>query len=124
MVAPSPKNNNPNISAPFLIIARFLFMFYSWITSSSSLDKSFLLGVIYVLEMFLDNSGTFLNLGFWDRLNGRPYNIIRYAIAILRRLSLEVINFWELPSIPKISEPFEKNLELLSDDIFDAEEKP
>ena len=29
-----------------------------------------------------------------------------------------------LPSIPKISEPFEKLLELLSDDIFDAEEKP
>ena len=26
--------------------------------------------------------------------------------------------------IPKISEPFEKLLELLSDDIFDAEEKP
>ena len=29
-----------------------------------------------------------------------------------------------MPSIPKISEPFEKLLELLSDDIFDAEEKP
>ena len=37
---------------------------------------------------------------------------------------MEVINFWELPSIPKISEPFEKLLELLSDDIFDTEEKP
>ena len=29
-----------------------------------------------------------------------------------------------MPSIPKVSEPFEKPLELLSDDIFDAEEKP
>ena len=28
-----------------------------------------------------------------------------------------------MPSIPKISEPFEKLLELLSDDILDAEEK-
>ena len=29
-----------------------------------------------------------------------------------------------MPSIPKISEPLEKLLEVLSDDIFDAEEKP
>ena len=29
-----------------------------------------------------------------------------------------------MPSIPKISEPFEKLFELLSDDKFDAEEKP
>ena len=29
-----------------------------------------------------------------------------------------------MPSIPKISETFEKILELLSDDKFDAEEKP
>ena len=36
---------------------------------------------------------------------------------------MEVINFLELPSIPKISEPFEKLLELLSEDKFDAEEK-
>ena len=36
----------------------------------------------------------------------------------------EVINFWELLSIPKTSEPFEKLLELLSDVIFDAEVKP
>ena len=34
IVAPSPKNNNPNISAYFLIIAKLLFMFCSWITSS------------------------------------------------------------------------------------------
>ena len=29
-----------------------------------------------------------------------------------------------MPSTPKISEPFEKILELLSDDIFDAEVNP
>ena len=29
IVAPSPKNNNPNMSASFLIIAKFLFMFCS-----------------------------------------------------------------------------------------------
>ena len=45
-------------------------------------------------------------------------------MAIVRRLSLKVIDFWKLPSITKISEPFEKLLEVLSDDIFDAEEKP
>ena len=50
--------------------------------------------------------------------------MIRSAISIVRRLSLEVIYFLALPSIPKISEPFEKLLEVLSDDIFDAEEKP
>ena len=37
---------------------------------------------------------------------------------------MEVINFLEFPSIPKVSESFEKLPELLSDDIFDAEEKP
>ena len=35
-----------------------------------------------------------------------------------------MMNFRELPSIPKTSEPFEKLLELLSDVIFDAEVKP
>ena len=53
IVAPSPKNNNPNISDSFLIIAEFLFIFCSLITSSSSLDMSFLLVRIYVLETFL-----------------------------------------------------------------------
>ena len=28
IVAPSPKNNNPNMSASFLIMAKFLLMFY------------------------------------------------------------------------------------------------
>ena len=85
---------------------------------------SFLLGGIYVFKMFLDNSSTFLNLSFWERLKGRPSEIIISAIAIVRRLSLEVINFWELPSIPKISVPFETLLEVISNDKFDAEEKP
>ena len=85
---------------------------------------SFLLGVIYVLKIFLDNSSTILNLGSWERLKGKPSDIIRSSIAIVRRVSLEVINFWEFPSIPKTSEPFENLLGLLSDDIFDAEEKP
>ena len=124
IVASSPKINNPNISASFLIIAKFLFMLCSWITSSSFLDMGFVLGWIFVLETFLDKSSTFLNLGFWEILKGGPSDIIRSAIAIVRRVSLEVINFWELPSIPKISEQFEKLIELLSDDVFDTEENP
>ena len=99
-------------------------MFCSWITSSSSLDMRFMLVLIYVLEKSLDNSSTFLNLGSLKRLKGSPSEIIRSAIAIVRRVLLEVIHFLELPSIPKTSEPFEKLLELLSDDIFDAEENP
>ena len=70
----------------------------------------FKLGGIYVLEKFLDNSSTFLNLGFWKRLKGRPSEIMRSAIAIVGQVSLEVIIFWELPSIPKTSEPFENSL--------------
>ena len=104
IVSPSPKNNNPNIPASFLIIDKFLFMFCSWITSSSYLDMRFLLGRIYVLETILDNSSTFLNIGFWERLKGRPSEIITSAIAIVIQVSLEVINFWEFPSIPETSE--------------------
>ena len=85
---------------------------------------SFLLGGIYVFKKFLDNYSTFLNRGFWARLKGNVFEIIISAIEIVRQVSLEVINFWELQSIPKISESFEKLLELLSDDIFDAEKKP
>ena len=87
------------------------------------MDTSFLLGGIYVFKTFLENSSNFLNLDFWERLKGKPSEIIRSTIAIVRRVLLEVINFWELSSLQKISEPFEKLLELLSDDIFDAEEK-
>ena len=87
------------------------------------MDLSFLLGEIYALETFLEKSGTFLNIGFWEILKGRPSEIIISSIAIVRRLSLEVISFWEFPSIPKIGETFERLLELLLDDIVDAEEK-
>ena len=52
-----------------------------------------MLGGIYVLEMFLERSSTFLNLGFWEILKGRPSEIIRSDISIVRRVSLEVINF-------------------------------
>ena len=62
-----------------------------------------------------------MNIGFWARLKGRSFEIIRSDIAIVRQLSLEVISFLELPSIPKTSQPFEKLLELLSVVIFDAE---
>ena len=93
IVALSPKNNNPNISASFLIIYKFLFVFCSKITSSSSLVMSFLFVGMYVLETFLDNSSTFLNIDFWERLKGRPSEIIRSAMAIVRRVLLEVINF-------------------------------
>ena len=85
---------------------------------------SFLLGRIYVFKTFLDNSSTFLNLGFWEILQERPSDTIRSDMEILRRVSLEVINFLELPSITKTSEPFEKLLEVLSDDKIDAEETP
>ena len=53
---------------------------------------SFLLGGIYVLEMFLDNSSTFLNIGFWEILKERPYEIIRSDMAIVIQVSLEVID--------------------------------
>ena len=99
-------------------------MFCSWMTSSSYLGVSFLLGGIYFLDTLLDKSDTFLNLGFWERLNRRPSEIIRSAIAIVRRVSLDVTNSWEFPSKPKTSDPFEKLLKLLSDYIFDAEDNP
>ena len=90
-------------------------MFCSWITSSSSLDMIFLLGGIHFLKTFLDNSSTFLNIGFWERMKGRPSEIIRSDIAIVRRVSLEVISFWELPSNPKIGVPFETLLVMMID---------
>ena len=84
----------------------------------------FLLGGIYVLETFLDNSSTFLNLGFWARLKGRHSEIMRSYIAIVIQVSLKVNNFCELQFIPKTSEPFGKLLELISVVIFDAELNP
>ena len=50
--------------------------------------------------------------------------IIISAFEIVKRVSLEVIIFWEFLSIPKISVPFETLLEVLSNYKFDAEEKP
>ena len=75
------------------------------------------------METSPDYSSTFSNIGFWERLKGRPSEIIRSAIAKVRRALLELINFWDFPSIPKTSEPFEKLMELLSLVIFDAEVK-
>ena len=43
-VARSPKNNNSNISASFLIVVKFLCVFCLWITSRGSLDVTFLFG--------------------------------------------------------------------------------
>ena len=94
ILSPFPKNNNPNISAYFFIIAKFLFMFCSWITSISLSDLRFLLGGICVLETFLHKSSTFLNIGFLERLKRSPSQIIISVIAILRQVSLEAINFW------------------------------
>ena len=85
---------------------------------------SFMLEEIYVLETFLSSPSIFLNLGFWERLKEWLSEIIRPAMEIVRRVSLEVINFWELPSISKTGEPSEKLLELLTVVIFDAELKP
>ena len=52
-----------------------------------------------------------------------PSEKIRSAMAVVRQVLLEVINFWSLPSIPKTSKPFEKLFELLLVIIFDAEVK-
>ena len=94
------------------------------ITSSRSLGMRFLLGGIYALETFLTISSIFLNLGFWGKSKEGLSEIIRSAMVIVRQVSLEVINSWELPSIPKTSEQFKKLLELLSVFIFYAELKP
>ena len=91
IVASSPKNKNPNISASFLIIAEFLFMLCSWITSSSFLDTSLMLRGIQVLETFLSNYSTISKFVFWERLKERTYEIIISSMEILRRLLLEVI---------------------------------
>ena len=83
-----------------------------------------MLGGIYVFNTLLENSNTFLNLVFLERLKGRPSEIIRSAIEIVIQVSLEVFSFSQLPSIAKISETLEILLEVLSDDKFDAEETP
>ena len=92
----------------------FLFMFCSRIKSSISLDIRFLLGGIWFFGAFLDNSSTFLNLGFGEILNERSYEVIISAISIIRRFLLEVIYFWALLSITKISETFNLLIEFFS----------
>ena len=70
--------------------------------------------------MFLVNSSTFLNLGFWKILKERPLEIIGSDISTVGWISLEVIYFWSLPSIQRISEPFELLIVLLSVVKFNA----
>ena len=74
-------------------MAKLLFMFYSWITPSSSLDIGFMLGGTYVFETLFFNSSTFLNIGFWEILKKTPSKMIRSAIEIVRQVLLEVIGF-------------------------------
>ena len=65
-----------------------------------------LLGVIYILEHFLENSSRSSNIEFWEILKDRTSEIIGSAMGILRRVFLEAINFWELTSLPKPNDPF------------------
>ena len=78
---------------------------------------------IQVLEILLANYRNFLNLGFWEILKEIASEIIRSDMAIVIRVSLEVIDFWGFPSILKLSEPFDTFLELLPVVIYDAEMK-
>ena len=61
--------------------------------------------------------------GLWEILKELSYKLIITAMTIVRRVLLKVIDFWEFPSIPKISEPFEIFIDLLPVFIFDAELK-
>ena len=65
-----------------------------------------------------------MNLWVWGILKEISYEPIRSALEKVRQVSLEVINLWELPYIPKRSELFETLLELLSVFMFDADMKP
>ena len=102
IVAPSTRNNNPEISDSFLIKLKLLFIFWSWITSWRSLGIRFMFGSWYHFDTFLSKSSTLLNLGFWDRLKYRPSEIMRPNIATVRRVSLEVAIFYVLWSPIKI----------------------
>ena len=73
------------------------------------------------MKTFLTKSSTFLNLGYWEILKERSSEIIISAMEIVIWVSLELIYFWEFPSIPKLIEPYETFLELISGFIFDAE---
>ena len=84
----------------------------------------FLFGRIYVLETFLEKSSTFFNIVFGGILKEMPSGKLIYAMVIVRRVSLEVINFWELSSKSNTIQTFGKLLELLSVVIFYAKLKP
>ena len=124
IVAPSTKNNNSNISASFLIIAKLLFLFYSWITSSSSLGVIFMLRGIYILETFHSRSSVFLNLGFceyikvkafWDNKNWCGNSKISLVGSNqFLRIDINTKNKWTILKL----------LKLISVVIFDAELKP
>ena len=72
-MVPSPKNNNPHISSSFLIIAKLLFMFFSWITSSSYFDIRFMLGGIQVLKTFLCQLQYLLEYWFLGKIKGKNF---------------------------------------------------
>ena len=75
------------------------------------------------MEKFLSDYSTFLNIFVWVISKDSTYEILIPDMKIVRRVSLEVIDFWEIPSIPKIREPFDTFIELISVFIFDAEIK-
>ena len=79
----------------------------------------FLFGGIKVFVKLLTNSSIFLNIGFWERLKEILAEKNIPAIETVRKVSLEVIELWELPPIPKIFETFELLLVILSVVIFD-----
>ena len=61
---------------------------------------------------------------FLGKIKGKSFRENKISYGNSKTNIVESHYFWELLSIPKTSEPFEKLLELLSDVIFDAELKP
>ena len=89
------------------------------ITSSNDTNLSVTSGLSSASNIsYESNSRSFSNgsLVFGIDVNSQKLitsNGTRLPIVIVRRVSSEVNNFLELPSIPKTGEPFEKLLELL-----------
>ena len=105
IVALSPKNDNPNISDFFLIMAKLFLLLCSWITSSSSLDIILLFGGIclgnspcqlhYLLKIwFLGNikGKTLKNnkISYW---NSKTSPVV---INWLLRISINTKNKWTI----------------------------
>ena len=91
-------NNTVTLTEKNGLICIFIIGWYPYMnTLSSSLDMSFLSGGIYFFKTYLARSIIFLNLVFWERLKERTFDIIGSAMAIVRRVLLEVIGFWEWP---------------------------